>query len=76
LGIGFDTNASNNPEKPYWIGVSASYLVKRQGELFEKNSFTVGISRTFRERIKVEPKLYFNDFFKNAYPSLKIGVTF
>jgi hypothetical protein len=75
-GIGYSRNFSNNPNNSSWYGISASYLVKRNGDFFNKNTFAIGLSRSFDSRFEIQPMIYFNDFFKNAYPSLKIGVSF
>ena len=76
VGLGYDHNFSNDPKNSSWYGVSASYLLKRNGEFFNKNTFNIGLSRALNNHIEIQPMIYFNDFFKNAYPSLKIAVSF
>ena len=76
LGLGYDHNFSNDPKKSSWYGITASYLLHRNGDFFKKNTFNIGLSRSLNNHIEIQPMIYFNDFFKNAYPSLKIGVSF
>lgn len=76
VGLGYDRNISNDPKKSSWYGISASYLIKRNGDFFNKNTFNIGITHSINNHIEIQPMIYFNDFFKNAYPSLKIGVGF
>jgi len=76
VGVGYARNASFNPKNSSWYGISTSYLLKRNGDFFNKNTFAIGLSRSIDSRFEIQPMIYFNDFFKNAYPSLKIGVSF
>ncbi|HZK61848.1 MAG TPA: hypothetical protein VFC41_07200 [Anaerovoracaceae bacterium] len=76
VGLGYDHNFSNDPKNNSWYGISASYLLKRNGEFFNKNTFNIGLSRALNNHIEIQPMIYFNDFFKNAYPSLNIGISF
>jgi len=76
VGVGYARNISFNPKNSSWYGISASYLVKRNGDFFNKNTFVIGLSHSFDSRFEIQPMIYFNDFFKNAYPSLKIGLSF
>lgn len=71
-GIGYAHSDSNHA----WSGISLNYLVKRQGDLFEKNTFNIGLTHGLNNRIEVQPMIYFHDFFRNVYPSLKFGVHF
>ena len=76
VGLGYDHNFSNDPKNSSWYGISASYLIKRNGDFFNKNTFNIGITHSINNHIEIQPMIYFNDFFKNAYPSLKIVVGF
>jgi putative sterol carrier protein len=76
VGLGYEHNLSSDPKNSSWYGISASYLIKRNGNFFNKNTFNIGITHSINNHIEIQPMIYFNDFFKNAYPSLKIIVGF
>ena len=76
VGLEYVRNFSNNPKKSTWYGISASYLIKRNGDFFNKNTFNIGLTHSLYNQIEIQPMIYFNDFFKNAYPSIKFGVSF
>lgn len=76
IDLSYSRNLSNNPSKNDWYGISVGYLVKREGNVFEKNTFRIGISTHINNKIVVSPEIYFHNFFKAVYPGLKIGVHF
>ena len=53
--------------------MSLGYLVNRQGEYFDKNTFRLGAGRLslYRGKAKFEPVMYFNHFFKGVTPGLR-----
>jgi len=58
--------------------LSLSYLVSQQGSLFDKHTFrlaTGGVSWQ-NDRIKLEPLIYFHDFFKGATPGVRLSLSF
>ncbi len=57
---------------------SFSYLIRRSGNFFEKNTMRIGVGQVaiFKDKIKLTPVLYFNDFFKGVTPGLKLMVDF
>lgn len=59
-------------------GFSFSYLIRRSGDFFEKNSmrFGVGAVSLFKNKINIEPVFYFNDLFKGFTPGLRLAVNF
>jgi hypothetical protein len=63
----------NFPAKlfPYF---SLGYLLNREGSLYEKNTFRLGVGRFFLGNIstKIEPAFYMNGLFKNFTPSLRV----
>jgi hypothetical protein len=65
----------NNPTKEsHFITImSLGYLVKREGEYFEKNTLRLGAGRLslFGGKTKFEPVLYFTDLFKRTTPGLR-----
>jgi len=58
--------------------LSVSYLISQQGTLFDRHTFrlaTGGVSFK-NDRIKLEPLIYFHDFFKGATPGLRLSLSF
>jgi len=57
-------------------GVTLGYLIRRNGDYFEKNTFRfAGTVNIFRWS-KIEPELYWNGAFKNVYPGVRLNVGF
>jgi hypothetical protein len=65
----------NNPRKEshFLFIMSLGYLIKREGEYFEKNTFRMGGGRLsiFNGKTKIEPVIYFDNFFKGVTPGLR-----
>lgn len=76
IDMGYQYNFSKNPNKGDWYGLNLGYLAKRNGDLFEKDSFRLGIEKKINENINVVPQIYFHGFFKDAYPGVKIKIHF
>ena len=74
VDLGYQRNFSKNPNKGDWYGLNLGYLAKQNGDLFEKDSFRLGIEKKVTENISIVPQIYFNDFFKNPYPGFKIKI--
>ena len=55
---------------------SIGYLINRNGNWFEKNTFKISVPGLQTKNILLEPEFYFNDFFKHFSPSLKITLFF
>jgi len=53
--------------------LSLAYLVKRDGDFFEKNTFRLGAGRLslFEGKTKIEPAIYFTNLFKGVTPALR-----
>lgn len=53
--------------------MSLGYLVRREGDFVEKNTFRLGGGRLslFRGKTKFEPVMYFNHFFRGVTPGLR-----
>jgi len=74
MSLGYARNLSKNPNKTNWLGLSLGYLVKQEGDLFEKDSFKLGVNKRLSKNISIVPQMYFNDFFKNVTPGLKLRI--
>lgn len=54
--------------------LSVSYLIGRSGDLFERNTYRLGVLAAASGRLRMEPELYFNDFFKNVSPAIRVSL--
>jgi hypothetical protein len=54
--------------------ISLGYFIRRSGDFFEKDSWrlTAGEVRFMRNRILLQPCIYFNNLFKNVTPGLRL----
>lgn len=73
IDVGYQKNTSLLSQKSNWIGLSLGYLIHKNGDLFDDHTFRLGLPTTIHTNIKVTPQLYFKDFFKDAYPGVKIS---
>ncbi len=76
LSLGWEHNFSNNLEKENWIGLSVGYLVSRKTDFYEKNTWKISMQKRINQTVSVSPELYFNEFFKNIYPGVQVGINF
>jgi hypothetical protein len=76
LNIGYRNNLSKNKDKPNWLGVEVGYLVNRQGDLFGKNTFKLGVNWELGRYVSVSPQLYMSGGFTELYPAVRIGFGF
>ena len=74
LSLGWEHNMSSNPEKENWIGLSFGYLVDRNGDFFEKNTFKFGFTKRINNVISINPELYLGK--KGAYPGVRFSIGF
>ncbi|RYY87729.1 MAG: hypothetical protein EOO15_11040 [Chitinophagaceae bacterium] len=54
---------------------SIGYLRHRRGGMFEDNTFKFSLPGLETKNLMLEPQFYFNNFFKNFSPSLKLTLT-
>ncbi|MCY1721166.1 hypothetical protein OU798_12480 [Prolixibacteraceae bacterium Z1-6] len=76
LSLTWEHNFSNTPELDKWYGFSFGYLVKRNNDFFKENTFKVAVNKKINDTFIIKPELYFNDFFKNIYPGVRLSVAF
>lgn len=74
IDFGYQYNFSKDPNDPSWFGLNLGYLVKRNGDLFEKDSFRLGIEKKIHKNISIVPQIYFHNFFQDVYPGFKIKI--
>jgi hypothetical protein len=64
----------STPYNQYNLNFSFGYLVRRKGDWFEPNTFKFSLPGIQRKNILAEPEFFFNKFFKDFSPSLKLIV--
>ncbi len=64
----------HDPKKDFSFAAvfSLGYLIHREGEYFDKNTFRLGGGKIQMLKTSVEPSLYFNNFFKGVTPGIRI----
>lgn len=72
--IGYRRNLSNQKDKPNWLGIELGTLTKRSGDIFQPNTMRLGMNWNAGKNITVSPQLYFNGFFQQVSPGLRIGI--
>lgn len=76
LNLGYRINISRNIKSANWIGIEAGYLITRNGDFFDKNTFRFGFNWELGKSISVAPQLYFSGDLSRMYPGLRIGFGF
>jgi hypothetical protein len=66
--------ADHDPMKQfsYSADFSLGWLQRRSSEVFDKNTYRLGIGKIQMSKTVVEPCLYFNNFFKGVTPGIRI----
>jgi hypothetical protein len=68
--------SNNNKQLNFATNVSLGYLVNREGDWLERNTFKFTLPGLQTKNILLEPEFFFNDFFKQFSPSLKLVLVF
>ncbi|MBS1660789.1 MAG: hypothetical protein JST68_07035 [Bacteroidetes bacterium] len=70
-----DYNAGDKETVGLATNISLGYLVHREGNFFNKNTFQLSAGDlSFRNgKIRLQPLLYFNDFFRGVTPALRLS---
>jgi len=78
LSYGQGPVKSKEPGKPASLTaiVSLGYLIYRNGEYYEKNTFRIGAGRLQLNKTAIEPGMYFHDLFRNVTPTIRIIQSF
>jgi hypothetical protein len=60
---------------PFFL--SLGYVIGRQGDVFDKNSFRFSAARLnfFHGNIYLEPCIYFHDFLREVTPGVKLSLS-
>lgn len=76
VSLAWEHNFSDVTGQDKWYGFSVGYLVKRNNDFFKDNTFRVSVNKKINNTFMIKPELYFNDFFKNVYPGIRLSVAF
>lgn len=74
VNLGYRYNLSNKKEDSNWLGVELGYLVSKQGDMFNDNTFKLGVNWEVGKYISISPQLYFSE--ELTYPAIRIGFGF
>ncbi|MEO5893743.1 MAG: hypothetical protein ABIQ31_26040, partial [Ferruginibacter sp.] len=68
----------HDPRKEFTFSAvfSLGYLIRRQGDFLEKNTFRLGGGKIQLYKTGIEPCIYFNNLFKGVTPSIRISQSF
>ncbi|MEO8762915.1 MAG: hypothetical protein ABI416_01450 [Ginsengibacter sp.] len=68
----------HDPRKDFAFSAvfSLGYLINRNGDYFEKNTFRLGAGKIQLLKTSIEPSIYFNNFFKGVTPGIRISQSF
>ncbi|MFT3911762.1 MAG: hypothetical protein QM737_20225 [Ferruginibacter sp.] len=70
----------NTGRERLYLGYSPSFsfgwLARQRGNVYEKNTFKIGFGnvKLFNGQVKLEPLIYFNDFFKGVTPGIRLSL--
>jgi hypothetical protein len=81
LVVGYANTRPKRPEQSdvgfnLDIAFSLGYLIGRQGDYFEKHTFRfcAGNIELARNKIRIQPCMYFNDFFRGVTPGVRVSL--
>jgi len=68
----------HDPRKDFSFSAvfSIGYLIHREGEYVDRNTFRLGAGKIKMFKTTIEPAIYFNNFFRGVTPSIKISQRF
>ncbi|TAF79147.1 MAG: hypothetical protein EAZ50_12125 [Runella slithyformis] len=58
------------------FGAYLGRVMTRNGDIFEPNTWNLSMTVAARGIVKVQPEVYFNGFFKNAMPGIRVQMGF
>ncbi|MDQ6902656.1 MAG: hypothetical protein M3139_06550 [Bacteroidota bacterium] len=78
LTYGQGGTTDHDPRKPFAYSAvfSLGYLINRNGNYFDKNTFRFGAGKFQLSKTTIEPSIYFNNFFKGVTPGIRISQYF
>jgi hypothetical protein len=78
LTYGQGGTKDHNPHKDFSFSTvfSLGYLIHREGDFIDKNTFRLGAGKLRLTKTTIEPSMYFNNFFKGVTPCIRISQSF
>ncbi|HEV8084551.1 MAG TPA: hypothetical protein VGP55_15190 [Chitinophagaceae bacterium] len=78
LTYGQGGTTDHDPRKQFSFSAvfSLGYLINRNGDYFDKNTFRLGTGKIQLAKTSIEPSIYFNNFFKGVTPGIRISQSF
>ncbi len=78
LTYGQGGTKDHDPRKgfAYSAVFSLGFLINRNGDFFDKNTFRLGAGKLQLLKTTIEPSIYFDNFFKGVTPGLRISQAF
>jgi hypothetical protein len=78
LTYGQGGTRDHDPRKDFAYSAvfSLGYLINRNGDYFDKNTFRLGAGKIQFYKTNIEPVVYFNNFFKGVTPGIRISQYF
>ncbi len=78
LTYGQGGTTDHDPRKAFAYSAvfSLGYLINKNGDYFEKNTFRFGAGKLQLLKTTIEPSVYFNNFFKGVTPGIRISQSF
>jgi len=68
----------HDPRKEFSFSAvfSLGYLIRREGDFIEKNTFRLGAGKLQLYKTTIEPSMYFDNFFHGVTPGIRISQSF
>lgn len=71
INLGYRYNLSETYKDSNWLGIELGYLLSKNGDMFNKNTFRFGLNWEVGKYMTVSPQLYFSK--EITYPAVRIG---
>ena len=75
-GQGGTTDYNAQKDFSFSAVFSLGYLINRQGDIFDKNTFRLGAGKIKFYKTSIEPSMYFNNLFRGITPGIRISQSF
>lgn len=81
LNIGISRDWKYPQASPYMLfrpSINFGWLIRRDGELFDKNTFRLFLGQTklTKNNFTLQPGMFFHDFFKGVTPAINLKIDF
>lgn len=76
LNVGHNWTIPKKLDQSALIGLELGYLISKNGELFEDNTFRFGVNYALPSGFRLSPQLYMGNDFKQFYPGIRLEFLF